>query len=467
MSTVNTSIINNTSVIFTPNIDSSGTAINMSLWRSNLTGVADILTGTTRSATTNILTSTNNNILNLGGRSTTNGMTLNIAGVATNFQATVNTFTNGITAPSIDTGATSTLTIGGSLTTGTLTLGNDISGGFINIGANATKGNATIVIGNQGNAASTNPLTLRTLGTLNLANLAATINMGFGALSGSSTINIGSAAVTTSNLYGLAMNFLATTNTFTNAISAGAIDAAAAAGALLVGATNAVLTLGNTARATTLRGLTLAINAAGSLGSSNQVLTSNGATATWANPTFVQTATGNLNMQTNTIGGTTTLGISTPIEPSGIIYNATTGTGQTTAIGYTLSSGNSAVTSISTSSQTVISNLQIPTPGVYLITVLLITFNSGSAGTNDRLRIYFGYGVINNATNNINFLNLGKVQYGNTIATGYENDYYYSFYYTSLGSSPNNYICLSAQNTGTTTLTLNPVGSNIKAVRIA
>jgi trimeric autotransporter adhesin len=190
--TVNSTLTNNT-------IDSSTTAIGMSLWTSNLTGVANILTGATRSAITNMLTSTNNNILNLGGRSSTNGMTLNLEGVAT--------------------------------------------------------------------------------------------------------------------------NFLATANNFTNAITAGAMDCLTAGGNLLVGATNAVLTLGNTARATTLRGSTLAINLGGSLGSSGQVLTSNGTNATWQTPTggvggWVGTATSSLNMASYDITNVRDLTVN-----SNFIYN--------------------------------------------------------------------------------------------------------------------------------------------------
>ena len=114
-STINTIQTNGVGATINQYITNTGGPYN--LLTTNATGIANILTGTTRSATTNILTSTNNNILNLGGRSTTNGMTLNIAGVATNFQATVNTFTNGITAPSIDS-ASGTLSIGTTNATG-------------------------------------------------------------------------------------------------------------------------------------------------------------------------------------------------------------------------------------------------------------------------------------------------------------------------------------------------------------
>jgi hypothetical protein len=290
---VNTSILN-ASTINTSTIDSLGSILRMG-------------TGTTTS-------------INIGKQNVS--VNMSILNVSTINTTTIDTNANGTI--SIGSTNTSNIYIGESLTNGILNLGQNISGGFINIGANGVTGNATIIIGNQGNVTSTNPLTLRTLGTLNLANSASTINMGFGALSGSNTINIGSSAITTANIYGTATNFLATANNFTNAITAGAVDCLTAGGNLLVGATNAILTLGNTARATTLRGSSLAINLAGSLGSSGQVLTSNGTNATWQTPAggggggWTGTATTDLNMASNSITNVSSIYVN-----SNVIYGGT------------------------------------------------------------------------------------------------------------------------------------------------
>jgi hypothetical protein len=59
-------------------------------------GVANILTAGTRTAATNMLTSTSDNTFTLGGRSLLSGMTLNLEGIAANFNSTVNNFTNAI-----------------------------------------------------------------------------------------------------------------------------------------------------------------------------------------------------------------------------------------------------------------------------------------------------------------------------------------------------------------------------------
>jgi hypothetical protein len=80
----------------------------------------------------------------LGGRSGTNGMTLNIDGVATNFKATTNTFTNNITAPGINTNSiqsnviTSECTLFNNATTGHIRIGESLTDGDIFLGSNAT-----------------------------------------------------------------------------------------------------------------------------------------------------------------------------------------------------------------------------------------------------------------------------------------------------------------------------------------
>ena len=80
-----------------------GTTINLSgdVKASNIdtattTTVANILTAAARTAATNMLTSTSNNTFTLGGRDALTGMTLNLEGIAANFNSTVNNFTNAI-----------------------------------------------------------------------------------------------------------------------------------------------------------------------------------------------------------------------------------------------------------------------------------------------------------------------------------------------------------------------------------
>jgi hypothetical protein len=63
---------------------------SMQLYTGNTFGVADILTATARTATTNMLTGSSAKTFNLGGIATTT----NFAGVAVNFTAPSNTFTN-------------------------------------------------------------------------------------------------------------------------------------------------------------------------------------------------------------------------------------------------------------------------------------------------------------------------------------------------------------------------------------
>ncbi len=81
----------------------TGTTINLSgaVKASNIdtattTTVANILTAAARTAATNMLTSTSNNTFTLGGRDALTGMTLNLEGIAANFNSTVNNFTNAI-----------------------------------------------------------------------------------------------------------------------------------------------------------------------------------------------------------------------------------------------------------------------------------------------------------------------------------------------------------------------------------
>jgi hypothetical protein len=116
---------------------------------------------------------------------------------------TSNTFNNKIVVTSVEApspftnltvfgnSTTSQIDFAPSLTTGILNMGNNMSGGNINIGATSIPvGNATIIIGNDSTGA-TNPLTLRTLGTLSLGSKSAVINIGETTTNGQISIGTG------------------------------------------------------------------------------------------------------------------------------------------------------------------------------------------------------------------------------------------------------------------------------------
>jgi uncharacterized protein YfkK (UPF0435 family) len=86
--TVTGTLISTTSTINTVNVQGNGT--NMTLWSGSISGTANILTNATRTGTTNMLTGSSANTFNLGGQNTTT----NFSGLAINFTAAKNTFTN-------------------------------------------------------------------------------------------------------------------------------------------------------------------------------------------------------------------------------------------------------------------------------------------------------------------------------------------------------------------------------------
>ena len=146
----------------------------------------------------------------------------------------------------------STLNVGSNATT--LNVGTAMTTGSINIGTSITSGN--IIIGNHDTLGGTGDLTLRTLDTLNLGNLASIVNMGTSvpsinigtAVAGASTINLGTTAFSTINLNGAitgntytATAVGSTVNLFNN-ITTGSLNMATGItnGNILIGNHNAV-----------------------------------------------------------------------------------------------------------------------------------------------------------------------------------------------------------------------------------
>ena len=205
-----------------------------------------------------------------------------------------------------------------------------------------------------------------------------------------------------------------------------------------------------------------------SIGSATTINTISGATLN------LNSTGGNVNIGTSgsgtiTIGNATTtaLNIGDPITPTYSYNVSTTGTNIVGTIGNILTTPASAITSVSTTAHTVISSLAITSIGVYMISVYL-SFGTNTAGTNDRLRVYVGYGASNNTSNNVYAYTIPKRTLGNTIATGasFNDVLCFPYTFTSI-ASPNNFLTVTAQNTGTTTIPLSPAGTFIQAVRIA
>ena len=170
----------------------------------------------------------------------------------------------------------------------------------------------------------------------------------------------------------------------------------------------------------------------------------------------------------NAIKGTgTTLGVSQPISPTSITYDPITGTTIAGAIGQLVIATGGASTPIG-GSQTNLVNLNLPSNGVWLITGILTIRNTGSAGINDRLEVNLSYGVTGTTLGNVNVYTYSKTQLGTTGALGYQIDFPFSYITTvQTYNTPNNFVTLSAGNTGTTTLSLSSISSTLRVVRIA
>jgi hypothetical protein len=161
------------------------------------------------------------------------------------------------------------------------------------------------------------------------------------------------------------------------------------------GTTTSSLVLGKVSNTTNIQGN---LQIEGQSGTSGQVLTSagSGSSPTWTTPSggWIGTATGNLNMGTNTIGGTTTLNISTPIQPTGLTYGVT-GTGNQYSIGYKNILTLPAVFDLSQSNILLpIPNFNIQvTPGVWLVQGYIVCNSASTITTYNRISIVVGSGA--------------------------------------------------------------------------
>jgi hypothetical protein len=351
---VSSTFINNT-------IQTSLSSSNASLWNNNITGTLDIINGAGRTGIVNMLKSTEDNYLNIGGKTgTTKGLRYVIDGYDLYFITLTNTFQNGITCPSLN--SNDPLTIGTSLTSQGVTIGYSPYNTIIN-------GLSTII---EGQLTNNNIVGIDTSTAITAWNNVTTGNADIliGNLTGSVNILTGATrSATTLMLTGT------TANTFR------------------IGSGSSGLTFIVRGLETTLTSATTTISSA--------TTTISSATTTISSATT--NFTGTTNSFTNAIkgSGSNNLLVSAPIQPSSLTYSATGTTAN--AIGQIISNGLTPAQDITGTAVTALNNLTFQiTAGVWLITASISCVNqNGSNQTYSRIITNIGSGLTGNTNSNI------------------------------------------------------------------
>jgi hypothetical protein len=276
-------------------ISANGATATVSLWDNltnttggsasilpvNTNGVVYLITASTRTAATNMLTSTSNNTFTLGGRSLLTGMTFNLEGVAANFNSTVNNIAT-LRATTIDSITSGMLSIGSNVLTTGINFNNKAVSGITSIDSAGTLslGGTTATGVNVGRANQTTNL----IGNVKINESSGTegqVLTSTGETTSPTWQTPASSTFVGTADKALAMSDFAITGATT-------IDSA---GTLSLGTTSLGTTIGTSAQTTNIKG-NVQINE--SSGTEGQVLTSTGETTspTWQTPassTFVGT----------------------------------------------------------------------------------------------------------------------------------------------------------------------------------
>jgi hypothetical protein len=406
-----------TNAITCNTLNSSATNSIIGIYTTNTDGQADILTGT-RTASTNILTGTGSNTLNVGAINMNcnisssimniSAATMNISATNTNFQGINNTFTNAITCNTLS--STTTNSAIGIYTANT--------GGQVDILNGTRTGTTNILTGTGSN-------------TLNVGGINMSYNLS------AAIMNL---SANTMNLSATNTNFQATNNIFTNAITCNTLTSSDINSGIGIYTDNTggqanILTGTRTASTNILTGTgtnTLnvgAINMNCNISSSIMNLSASKMNLSASNMSFTgrtdinTTGSNATNIGTGTNNGIITIGnaatsainIGEPITPN-YTYTANTGTNIVGTIGYIYFLNGSAVSPAVNNQTYNQGSLTIPV-GVYIIVQRIgITNTTGSNATCTRLRAQLGTG--GTGTNNISEISIVDTLMGNGSQSG-------------------------------------------------